>query len=103
LDSWETGPRSSRSWRSQDAKREKLGVVAPLIILATQEAGIGEIMAEGHSRENFHEAPSQSIRGMVVLFCNPSYTGDGDQEDHGLRPAGPRKFIRTPFKPIKAG
>jgi hypothetical protein len=25
--------------------------------------------------------------GMVTHACNPSYLGDGDQEDHGLRPA----------------
>jgi hypothetical protein len=25
--------------------------------------------------------------GAVFHICNPSYLGDGDQEDHGLRPA----------------
>jgi hypothetical protein len=30
----------------------------------------------------------------VVHTCNPSYSGGRDQEDHGLKPAQSKQFVR---------
>jgi hypothetical protein len=38
---------------------------------------------------------------MVAYFCNPSYLGGGDQEDHCLRPG--QKVCKTPSYNIKLG
>jgi hypothetical protein len=44
----------------------------------------------------------QHLRGKVAQACNPSYSGDGDQEDHSLRPApGKKKFTRPPSQPTE--
>jgi hypothetical protein len=31
----------------------------------------------------------------VAHTCNPSYSGDRDQEDHGLKPAWAKRFLET--------
>jgi hypothetical protein len=66
------------------------------IILATWEAEIGRIVIWGQSDNSW-------VWWHVPVIAN--YTGDWDQEDHGLRPAQGEKVYETPSqqKKKKAG
>jgi hypothetical protein len=39
-------------------------------------------------------------QAQVAHACNPSYSGDKDQEDHSSKPAQGKKFLRPYLKKI---
>jgi hypothetical protein len=40
---------------------------------------------------------------MMVHACNPSFSGDGDQEDHSSRTAWAKKIVRPHLNKKKLG